>query len=142
MTALQALIAAVRVEQQAVYGYGLAGARLSGRDRTAALAALDAHRGRRDRLSILVARSGATPPPAAAAYLPPTPVVDVASARALCAALEDACAGAAWDLTAASGPASAERSLAVSWLTAAASAAATWRGSATTPPPVLPGQPG
>lgn len=142
MTAVQALVAAVRVEQQAVYGYGLAGARLSGRERTAALAALDAHRSRRDRLSILVARSGATPPPAAAAYLPPAPVVDVASARALCAALEDTCAGAAWDLTAASRPASAERSLAVSWLAEAATSAATWRGSTRTPAPVLPGQPG
>lgn len=141
MTPVEALVAAVEVENQVVYGYGLAGAHLSGHDRVDALAALDAHRARRDQLSVLVARRGATPPAAAAAYLPPAPVVDAASARALCAALEDACAGAGWDLAAASGPATAERSLAVAWLAAAATAAATWRAGTGSPPPALPGQP-
>jgi hypothetical protein len=141
VTALEALVAAVAVEHQVIYGYGLAGARLVGHDRLLTLAALDAHRSRRDQLAALVARRSATPPPAAAAYRPPLPIVDVSSARALCAALEDACAGAAWDLVAASARATTERALAVGWLTAAASAAAQWRRGTVTPVPPLPGQP-
>ena len=141
MTEPDALTAAVDTENQAIYGYGLAGAHFTGRDRADALAALDTHRARRDRLASLATRQGATPPAAAAAYAPPFPVADVASARRLCAALEDACAGAAWDLVAASGPVSQSRSLAVTWLTDAAVAAARWRGAAGSDP-ALPGQPG
>jgi hypothetical protein len=141
VTEVDALVAAVDTENQAVYGYGLAGAHFAGRDRADALAALDTHRTRHDRLSALVTRQGATPPVAAPAYTPPFPVVDVASARSVCVALEDACAGAAWDLAAASGPASQSRSLAVAWLTDSALAAARWR-SAVESNPDLPGQPG
>jgi len=141
VTEVDALVAAVDTENQTVYGYGLAGAHFAGRERAAALAALDAHRARRDQLASMVTQHGATPPTAAPAYAPPFPVVDVPSARNLCAALEDACAGAAWDLVAASGPASQSRSLAVVWLTDSAVAAARWRGAAGSNP-ALPGQPG
>jgi hypothetical protein len=141
MTETQALAAAVGVEHQVVYGYGLAGAHLAGRDRAFALAALDAHRARRDQLEALLIGVGATPPPAAPAYVPPVAVDDPASARTLCALLEDGCAGAAWDLVAASGAATTSRSLAVSWLTDAASAASGWRGGASPAAPPLPGQP-
>ena len=141
MTEAEALRAAVGVEDQAIYGYGLGGAHLLGRERARALAALDAHRLRRDRLVSLLARTGATPPVALPAYAPPFPVTDHSSARKLCAALEDACAGAAWDLVAASRAASASRSLGVPWLTDAAVAAAAWRAGTVAGNPAMPGQP-
>jgi hypothetical protein len=140
VTETEALVAAIDVENQAVYGYGLAGARFTGGDRARALSALDTHRARRDGLVALLVHLGATPPVAAPAYTPPTPVRDATSARALCAALEDACTGAAWDLVTASGPESPSRALAVTWLDEAAVAAATWRGVAA-PNPAMPGQP-
>ena len=141
MSELAALRAAVDVENQAVYGYGLGGARLAGRERARALAALDTHRVRRDRLVSVLTRLGAAAPVAAPAYAPPFPVTDAVSARSLCAGLEDACAGAAWDLVHASGSGSPSRSLAVSWLSEAAVAASGWRGAAAENPP-MPGQPG
>jgi hypothetical protein len=138
VTLTQALAAALVVEHQAVYGYGVAGAHLAGRDRTTALAALDAHRLRRDRLAALLSGKGASPPAAAPAYALPYPMRDAAAARSLCAALEDGCAGAAWDLTAAAPARSAARELAVRWLAQAAAAAVGWRGASG---PALPGQP-
>jgi len=140
MTEVEALAAAVDIENQVIYGYGVAGAHFVGGERARALADLNAHRARRDRLISMLTRMGATPPVAAPAYQPPSPVGDAASGRALCAALEDACTGAAWDLVAASGAGSASRSLAVGWLGEAAVAAASWRGTTTTSP-ALPGQP-
>jgi hypothetical protein len=141
MTEVQALAAAVAVEHQVVYGYGLAGAHLAGRDRAAALAALDAHRSRRDQLEALLTRSGKTPPAAAPAYATPVAVRDAASARTLCALLEDGCAGAAWDLVGSSGSGTTTRALGVGWVADAATAAMTWRGGASSAVPALPGQP-
>lgn len=141
MTETEALAAAVDVENQAIYGYGLTGAHFTGADRARALAALDSHRARRDRLAAMLVRLGATPPAAAPAYSPPTPVTSATSGRALCAALEDACAGAAWDLVTASRAGSSSRSLAVTWLSEAAVAASTWRGGAANGNSAMPGQP-
>lgn len=138
MTLPEALAAAIATEHQAVYGYGVAGAHLAGRARAAALTALDAHRLRRDRLAALLTRADVTPPAAAPAYALPFPVRGARAARSLCAMLEDACAGAAWDLTAASPPRSAARDLAISWLAQADAASTGWRGA---PGPALPGQP-
>ena len=139
MTELAALTAAIAVEHQAVYGYGVAGAHVSAAGRVAALRQLDVHRLRRDQLAALLTRIGARAPAAAAAYALPLPVHDDASARSLCAALEDGCAGAAWDLVAATAPRSPARDLGVSWLAQAAIAAAYWRGVPSGP--ALPGQP-
>ena len=136
MTLREALAAALAVEHQVVYGYGVAGAHLSAAARPRALRALDAHRQRRDRLAALV---GPSAPAAAAAYALPFPVRDDATARSLCAVLEDGCAGAAWDLVAAAAAASTGRDLGVSWLAESAVAAARWRG--VSPGPPLPGQP-
>jgi hypothetical protein len=138
VTLAGALAAALVVEHQAIYGYGVAGAHLGGRPRADALAALDVHRLRRDRLAALLGNAGATPPAAAPAYALPSPVRDGVAATALCATLEDACAGAAWDLAAASPARSAARDLAVRWLAQADAAAVGWRGA---PGPALPGQP-
>jgi hypothetical protein len=141
VTDVEALSAAVGVENQAIYGYGLAGARLLGRERARALAALDSHRVRRDQLVAMLSRLGATPAFAPPAYAAPSPVTDATSARDLCATLEDACAGAAWDLVSSSPPASRTRSLGVGWLTDAAVAAAAWRRGTVAGNPSLPGQP-
>jgi len=138
MTQPAALAAAVSVEHQVIYGYGVAGARLVGADRRAALQALGAHRVRRDQLVALLRPAAA--PAAAPAYALPFPVTDPASARRLCAQLEDGCAGAAWDLAAAAGPGRPARALAVGWLADAAGRAAHWRGGEAANP-ALPGAP-
>lgn len=135
-----ALVAAVAVEHEVVYGYGVAGAHLTGRDRSAALAALDVHRVRRDRLMALTRRAGRTPPAAQPAYALPFAVTGSATARRLCALLEDGCTGAAWDLTAASAPGGPARLTGVGWLTEAATRAAHWHGGGAAGP-ALPGRP-
>lgn len=88
MTPEEATTAAVAGEDAAVYAYGLVGARLPSTSQPAALAALQVHRLRRDRLRADLVAAGATPPPAAVAYDPPFPVTDEASARRLAAVVE------------------------------------------------------
>jgi len=140
MTEAAALTAAVAVEHQVIYGYGVAGAHLSGADRKLALATLNVHLARRDQLTALVTAAGGTPPPGAPAYALPFPVSSPATARALCALLEDGSAGGAWDLTAAAPARTPARTLGVGWLADAASRAAGWRGPAAAPI-ALPGKP-
>lgn len=140
MTQRAALAAALDVEHQVVYGYGVAGAHLSGRARATAADALAAHETRRDELAALLAQQHIPAPAAAVGYAMPFPVTDAASATRLCIRLEDAAAGAAWDLVAASAASSPTRMLGVAWLTDAATRAARWRGPGPQPP--LPGQPG
>ena len=141
MTAYAAAIeAAVAIEHQVVYGYGVAGAHLRARDRAHALDALTAHRLRRDRLEQLLVQIRVAPPVADVAYALPFQVTDASTAQRLCAQLEQACTGAAWDVAAASSGGSAARVLGVAWLAEAATAVATWSRSATTVA-VLPGAP-
>ena len=135
-----ALSAAVSVEHQVVYGYGVAGAQLRGRARAQAIDALTAHRLRRDQLAQLLAARQVTPPVAAVAYALPFPVHDAAAAQQLCVRLEQACTGAAWDLVAASAAASDVRKVGVPWITDAATRLAAWAGAAGVVP-ALPGQP-
>ncbi|MDQ1705842.1 MAG: hypothetical protein QOF18_2208 [Frankiaceae bacterium] len=143
MTTVAALQAALGVEHEVIYGYGVVGAHLSGRLRARCLRRLDEHSARRDQLALLVRRAGAIPVAARPAYALPYPVADVTSAARLAARLEDAVAGAAWDLVTASGPATAPRRLGVSTLEAAATAAGGWRVLVPgTTDPALPGQPG
>jgi len=141
MTVESALQAALSVEHQAVYGYGLAAAHLSGPRYTSALAALADAKARRDRLTDLLRRRQQVPTPAAAAYVPPRPVTNAATAVALCLSLEHAAEGAAWDLVAASSTGDAVRTLGVKWLGAAAVRAAKWAGNAANAERPLPGQP-
>lgn len=140
MTEREALARAIAAEQQVIYGYGVAGAHLTGAARRLALAALDVHRVRRDTLIQLLRGAGGRPPGQAPAYALPFTVSSPAAARSLCALLEDGGAGAAWDLVTAAASRSAVRTLAVGWLTDAATRAAGWRGSAASVP-ALPGQP-
>jgi hypothetical protein len=87
--AIGALQAALAAEHAAAYGYGVAGAHLSGRRQQHALADWNAHRARRDQLTAMLAAQGAVPVAAAAAYQLPFPVTSPHSAATLAAALED-----------------------------------------------------
>jgi Domain of unknown function (DUF4439) len=86
---LQALQAALAAEHAAVYGYGVAGAMLTGADRALAMADWKAHQEARDTLEAMIAEMGATPVAASAAYELPFPVRDARSARLLAATLEE-----------------------------------------------------
>ena len=90
MTDVAAVLAG---EDAAVYAYGLAAARLTGRERAAALDSMAAHRTQRDRLLARAAASGASASPVPAAYDPPFPVADATAARRLAALVEDRLAG-------------------------------------------------
>lgn len=113
MTPAEAWSAVVAGEDAAVYAYGLVGGRVTGSDRQAALAALTAHRLRRDAAIRQVRSAKATVPAAAAAYDPPFPVTDAASARQLAAVVEQRLAGVYGQLAGAvSGPARKDAALA------------------------------
>jgi hypothetical protein len=131
-----AVDAALAAEQAAIYGYGVAGAFLTDTDRSHALNDLEVHQVLRDRLTAILTASGQTPPAARPAYQLPFAVTNATTARQLAAALEEGCAGAAWDLVAASTTASVSRRDAISMLTEAAQRAARWGARQ-----ALPGQP-
>ena len=86
---LQALQAALAAEHAAVYGYGVAGAILTGADNAAARADWESHMKARDTLQAMIAVLGAPPVAASAAYELPFTVHDARSARRLAAALEE-----------------------------------------------------
>jgi hypothetical protein len=136
VTELVALKQALAAAQAVVYGYGVAGAHLSGKDRKLAAARLVGYEQLRDQISALISGSGAVAAPAQPAYRLPFPVADAAAARRLAAQLESAACGVAWDLCAAAGSRSSARALAVGWLSDASVTAARW-GS---PVPALPGR--
>ncbi|MFI1579495.1 ferritin-like domain-containing protein [Embleya sp. NPDC020630] len=132
---VKALRDALDAEHAAVYGYGIAGGRLTGAARTQARTALDAHRARRDTITRLIADRGATAPPAAPAYTVPFPVATAADATRLAVYLEDGVALHLGALVAAAGaPLRAE---AAGWLREAAVWGVRWRG-ASTPFPGVP----
>lgn len=137
MSQLAALKEALAAEQAVVYGYGVVGAHLSGKDRQLATSRLLVHERLRDELAALITSLGAVPPAALPAYRLPSPVADAASARTLAAQLETGAAGAAWDLASATAARSTARGLAVSWLTDAAVTATHWGAEL----PALPGRP-
>ncbi|MGW2653182.1 ferritin-like domain-containing protein [Streptomyces sp. NPDC001478] len=123
---LRAAQAALAAEHAAVYGYGVAGARVAPARRAEATAAHDAHRARRDALVRTVRDLGGEPVAAAAAYALPFAVPDAASAVRLAAALEDGVADVYSDLVRASrGPL---RRSAADALREAAVRAVRWRG--------------
>jgi hypothetical protein len=136
MTLTEALQAALSIEQQVTYGYGVVGAHLSGKAETYALACLQEHMQRRDDLLSLISGAHSSPSAAPPAYQLPFPVTDAAAARRLAARLEEASAGAAWDLIAAAGSGTGVRRAAVGWLTDAATRGEYWGSEL-----ALPGQP-
>ena len=86
---IAALQAALAAEHAAVYGYGVAGALLTGGNQQAALTDWRSHEEARDTLEAMIVKLGATPVAASAAYTLPFAVTDARSARRLAAALED-----------------------------------------------------
>ncbi|HEX5190734.1 MAG TPA: ferritin-like domain-containing protein, partial [Streptosporangiaceae bacterium] len=85
---LAALRAALAAEQAASYGYGVAGAHLTGQRFAAASADCIAHERARDRLASMISARGGRPQPAAAAYQLPVEVGSQAAARSLAVLLE------------------------------------------------------
>ncbi|MFI6288771.1 ferritin-like domain-containing protein [Streptomyces sp. NPDC051018] len=124
---LDAVQAALAAEHAAVYGYGVAGARVGGAREAEAAAAHGAHRARRDALARSVRDLGGRPVAAAPGYALPFPVGDEAAAVRLAAFLEDRVAGVYSDLVRAAGG-SLRREAAVA-LREAAVRGARWRGS-------------
>jgi hypothetical protein len=136
MTLVPALQAALTVEQQVVYGYGVLGPQLHGTAKAYAADCLASHTTHRDAVAALVSAAGATPAAPAPAYQLPFRVSNPASARRLAVRLEQASAGATWDLIASSSPGSPSRTGAVGWLTDAAVRLEHWGAEL-----ALPGQP-
>ncbi|MFJ8594944.1 DUF4439 domain-containing protein [Streptomyces sp. NPDC093598] len=123
---LRALQAALAAEHAAVYGYGVVGGRIGGRQRAEALTAYDAHRARRDALVREVKDLGGRPVAASAGYALPFAVPDAAAAVRFAAELEDRVAGVYADLVRAAG--GGRRALAAEALREAAVRAVRWRG--------------
>lgn len=91
-TAWQAALAA---EQQAAFGYGLLGVRLTGDERVLAANCERAHARLRDATALAMAAAGVEPVAPRADYPALYPVPDAAAARRLALRLEDDCA-VAW----------------------------------------------
>ena len=129
MTSVAALQAVLAAENAAVYGYGLAGAQLTGSQYTTAQQDWNLHRAARATVSSMITQRGGTPAPAAAAYRPPFAVRRAGSARALAALLEDGLVRAYLGLVALDDQ--ALRTFGAGEMQAAAIRAAFWRGSTT-----------
>lgn len=130
-----ALQDALAAEHAVVYGYGVAGARLTGSARRRAERLLDRHRSSRDELAGTVRDRGAEPVAAAPTYALPFPVRTAEQARALATLLEERLAAVWADVVVdVSGDL---RRLAVDRMAGAAVTAARWRGGSV-PFPGLP----
>ena len=84
-----ALQAALAAEDAAIFGYGVAGAHLSGKSQSAAQQDWTRHNEARDTLTAMISALGATPVAALPFYRLPFAVHDAATATALAAYLED-----------------------------------------------------
>ena len=124
LAALQGVLAA---ENAAVYGYGLAGAQLSGSLYTTAQQDWTLHREAATTVSSMITQRGGTPVPAAAAYRPPFAVNSAAAARTLAALLENGLVQAYLGLVALDD--ASLRAYGAEQMQAAAIRAAFWRGS-------------
>jgi hypothetical protein len=134
------VLAALGTEHAAIWVYGLVSAFLTATATATVTAASLAHRERRDAVVALLARTGVAAPPGAAAYRPPAPVTDAASAAELAVVAEDDVA-AAWRAVAerTDAPGDGElRRLALDAVTAAATTGVTWRRLAGRTPLVPP----
>ena len=126
-TTVSALQAALAAENAAIFGYGVAGAHLSGSSLAAAEQDWTGHNEARDTLAAMIARLGAAPAAAQASYRLPFPVHDATSARALAAYLEDGVTRAYLGLVAVSDQ--RIRRFGALAMQGAAQRAAFWRGS-------------
>jgi hypothetical protein len=133
---IAALQNALAAEHAAVYGYGVAGALLSGADLAEAKADWHAHQLARDNLEAMLTRLGATPVAASAAYRLPFTVSSPAAARRLAAALEEGVTRVYLAMVAVSNP--NLRFFAAKAMQTAANRATAWSGSTV----AFPGMPG
>ena len=125
--AVRALQAALTAENTAVYGYGVAGAHLTGARRAAAVRDWVAHETARDTLTAMLTARGGQPAAAAAAYALPFGVHNAAKAVSLAALLEDRVAAVYLGLVALGEP--SLRAFGAAGVRTAALRAAGWRGS-------------
>lgn len=79
--------AALAGEYEALYAYGLVGARVTGTAQDRALKAMEAHTAARDSLRAAITAGGGTPAPSDQAYQTPA-ITDSASAAQLAASVE------------------------------------------------------
>jgi hypothetical protein len=124
-----ALQAALAAEHAAIYGYGIAGAQLSGSAKATALRDWTLHQNARDTLTAMITSLGATPVAASAAYDLPFPVHGERAARSLAAVLEDGVTRAYLGLVAL--PDTGLRTFGALAMQGPAERAAFWRGSTT-----------
>lgn len=125
--AIAALQAALAAEDAAIFGYGVAGAFLTGARQATAVAYWDQHRAARDTLTAMLRADGVQPVAADAAYRLPFAVHTAAEAAALATYLEDGLATAYLSLVGAGD--TATREAAALALRQCAVRAATWRGA-------------
>ena len=123
---IRALQTALTAEHAAIYGYGVAGAYLTGSTQATATNDWVAHQVARDHLEAVLRSLGAQPIPAAVAYQLPAPVRNAGQAVALALVLEDRIATAYLGLVALSNV--SIRDFGAQQLQASALRAAAWRG--------------
>jgi len=122
-----ALQGALAAEHSAVYGYGVAGAMLTGSAQADARADWTAHQVARDTLEATLAKLRATPVAASPAYALPFAVTGATSAARLAATLEEGVTRAYLGLVAVSDP--TLRAFAAKAMQASANRALAWSGS-------------
>jgi hypothetical protein len=125
--AVAALQAALAAENAAIFGYGVAGAHLTGNSQTTAGQDWTGHNQARDTLTAMISGLGAVPAAAHASYQLPFRVHDTATARSLAAYLEDGVTRAYLGLVAVSDQ--RLRHFGAMAMQDAAQRAASWRGS-------------
>jgi len=118
---------ALAAEHAAIFGYGVAGAHLSGNRKSAAEQDWTGHNEARDSLAAMISALGAAPVAAQAFYRLPFRVHDAASATALAAYLEDGVTRAYLGLVAVSDQ--RLRTFGALAMQAAAERAVFWRGT-------------
>jgi hypothetical protein len=124
---VQAMQAALAAENAAIFGYGVAGAHLSGARKTAAEQDWTGHKEARDTLTAMISALGATPAAAQAYYRLPFAVHNATTATALAAYLEDGVTRAYLGLVAVTGE--KWRTFGALAMQTSAERAAFWRGS-------------
>ena len=135
-TGISALQGALAAEHAAVYGYGVAGAMLTGAALAQARAGWTAHQVARDTLEAMLTRLGATPEAASPAYKLPFAVTGPASAKELAAAIEKGVTRAYLALVAVNDP--ALRTFGATAMQISANRATAWNGITV----AFPGMPG
>lgn len=127
VSAVAALQSALAAENAAIFGYGVAGAHLSGSARSAAEQYWTGHTEARDTLTSMISALGATPAAAQVFYQLPFTVHDAATAAMLAADLEDGVTKAYLGLVAVSDM--RLRTFGALAMQSSAKRAAFWRGS-------------